>query len=286
VTRGGARTRRSARRRGGRLALGMTLSTAVTGFVLAVPVVSSGSPATTVSLDSSSSSATRSAEESSPVVMGRDGTPAPSSAVETPAVPPASDVPASDVPASEVSASEVSASDVPAAEVPAAEVPTPSADAAVPPEMSAAAPETATATPGPSTSPTATSAGAPARGVEGQVIALVNAVRADAGCAPLVHDEGLARVARAHSADMSDRDFFDHENPDGLDPFERAEAAGLTNAQAENIAHGQPDPAAVMDDWMDSRGHRANILNCELRTLGVGVAEGPGGPWWTQLFGD
>jgi uncharacterized protein YkwD len=117
------------------------------------------------------------------------------------------------------------------------------------------------------------------------VLALVNTARAAAGCDPLVADGGLAGVARAHSADMRDRDFFDHENPDGLDPFDRAEAAGRTNAQAENIAYGQPTPAAVMDAWMDSRRHRANILDCDLRTLGVGIAEGPGGHWWTQLFG-
>jgi uncharacterized protein YkwD len=85
---------------------------------------------------------------------------------------------------------------------------------------------------------------------------------------------------------MRDRDFFDHTNPDDLDPFDRADAAGQTNARAENIAAGQDDPAAVMTAWMNSSGHRANILNCELRTLGVGVAKGAGGPWWTQLFGD
>jgi len=68
--------------------------------------------------------------------------------------------------------------------------------------------------------------------------------------------------------------------------LESAEAAGQSNARAENIAYGQPNPAAVMDAWMDSSGHRANILNCELTALGVGIAEGPGGPWWTQLFGD
>ena len=117
------------------------------------------------------------------------------------------------------------------------------------------------------------------------MIALVNAVRLDAGCAPLVptgaRDGGSGAQCR-HARP----DFFDHENLAGLDPFERREAAGLTNARAENIAYGQPDPAAVMDDWMESKGHRANILDCELRTLGVGVAEGPGGPWWTQLFGD
>jgi uncharacterized protein YkwD len=272
----------------------------VTGFVLAVPVVSSDSPTTPMSMDSATSSTARHAEESSPVVMGRDGTPAPPAA-GTPAAPPASEVPgsevpgsevpgsevpASELPASEVPASEVPASEVPASEVPASDVPASSADAPVTPQVSAAAPGTETDTPAPSRTAAASSAGARAPGVEAQVIALVNAVRLDAGCAPLVHDEGLAKVARAHSADMRDRDFFDHENLAGLDPFERAEAAGLTNARAENIAYGQPDPAAVMDDWMESKGHRANILDCELRTLGVGVAEGPGGPWWTQLFGD
>jgi uncharacterized protein YkwD len=290
LTRSLVRTRRSARRRGGRLGLGMALSTAVTGFVLAVPVVSSDSPTTPMSMDSATSSTARHAEESSPVVMGRDGTPAPPAA-GTPAAPPASEVPGSEVPgsevpASELPASELPASEVPASEVPASDVPASSADAPVTPQASAAAPGTETDTPAPSRTAAASSAGARAPGVEAQVIALVNALRLDAGCAPLVHDEGLAKVARAHSADMRDRDFFDHENLAGLDPFERAEAAGLTNARAENIAYGQPDPAAVMDDWMESKGHRANILDCELRTLGVGVAEGPGGPWWTQLFGD
>jgi uncharacterized protein YkwD len=83
---------------------------------------------------------------------------------------------------------------------------------------------------------------------------------------------------------MRDRNFFSHTNPDGLDPFARAARAGLT-ARAENIAYGQPDAAAVMDAWMNSPGHRANILDCSLTRLGVGVAEGAGGPWWTQLFG-
>jgi uncharacterized protein YkwD len=115
------------------------------------------------------------------------------------------------------------------------------------------------------------------------VLALVNVQRAAAGCGALTADPGLAALARAHSADMRDRHFFDHVNPDGLDPFQRAAKAGIV-AHAENIAYGQPDPAAVMDAWMNSAGHRANILNCDLTRLGVGVAEGPGGPWWTQDF--
>jgi uncharacterized protein YkwD len=118
------------------------------------------------------------------------------------------------------------------------------------------------------------------------VLALVNQARDRAGCDPLVADAGLAAVARAHSADMRDRNFFDHENPEGLDAVELAEAAGETNAQAENIAHGQATPAAVMAGWLDSSADRENILDCELETLGVGVAQGPGGAWWTQVFGD
>jgi uncharacterized protein YkwD len=138
--------------------------------------------------------------------------------------------------------------------------------------------------PAPAPTPPPAAAAPAAPGPEGQVLALVNAERAAAGCAPVSADPGLAAVARAHSADMRDRHYFSHDNPEGLDPFERAAAAGL-DARAENIAYGQPDAAAVMADWMGSSGHRRNILDCELHTLGVGVAQGAGGPWWTQLFG-
>jgi uncharacterized protein YkwD len=116
------------------------------------------------------------------------------------------------------------------------------------------------------------------------VLALVNAARAGAGCAAVSPDPGLTAVARAHSADMRDRGYFAHVDPDGRDPFDRAAAAGVA-ARAENIAAGQPDAAAVMAAWMDSPGHRRNILDCSLDSLGVGVATGSGGPWWTQLFG-
>ena len=136
---------------------------------------------------------------------------------------------------------------------------------------------------------TASTAVAPAAaadpGVEGQVLALVNQERAKAGCGALTADTRLATLARAFSADMRDRNFFSHTNPDGLDPFQRAAQAGITTMRAENIAQGQPDPTSVMTAWMNSPGHRANILDCSLRTLGVGVAYGTGGPWWTQDFG-
>lgn len=117
------------------------------------------------------------------------------------------------------------------------------------------------------------------------MLAIVIAERASAGCGPVAADEGLAGVARAHSVDMRDRGYFSHTSPEGLSPFDRAAGAGVAGSRAENIARGQSGAAAVMAAWMNSPGHRANILNCSLTRLGVGVAQGAGGPWWTQLFG-
>lgn len=123
-------------------------------------------------------------------------------------------------------------------------------------------------------------------GVEAQVLALVNDQRSAAGCGLLSADGALAGVARAHSADMRDRGFFNHTNPSGESPSDRVTAAGLGNYGGENIAFGYPTAQAVMQAWMKSPGHRANILNCALQTMGVGVAYGgASGPYWTQVFG-
>jgi RNA polymerase sigma factor (sigma-70 family) len=119
-----------------------------------------------------------------------------------------------------------------------------------------------------------------------QVVALVNKERADAGCGPLTENAQLDEAAQGHSDDMAARDFFDHTNPDGADPGQRITAAGYTwSTYGENIAEGQQTPEAVMDSWMNSSGHRANILNCAFKDIGVGVHKGSGGPWWTQDFG-
>ncbi|WP_371502525.1 CAP domain-containing protein [Kitasatospora sp. NBC_00374] len=119
-----------------------------------------------------------------------------------------------------------------------------------------------------------------------QVLDLTNVQRAQNGCGPLTGDAKLQAAAQGHSEDMAARDFFDHTNPDGDSPGKRIEAAGyLWRGLGENIARGQADPATVVDGWMHSPGHRANILNCSLTELGVGVHLGPGGPWWTQDFG-
>ncbi|MFB7663194.1 sigma-70 family RNA polymerase sigma factor [Kitasatospora sp. NPDC056138] len=122
--------------------------------------------------------------------------------------------------------------------------------------------------------------------IQQQVIDLVNTERSKAGCGPVRNNSKLQAAAQGHSDDMAARNFFDHTNPDGAGPQARIEAAGYQwSTWGENIARGQSDPAAVMDSWMHSPGHRANILNCAFTELGVGVHQGSGGPWWTQDFG-
>ncbi|MET8077341.1 CAP domain-containing protein [Streptomyces sp. NPDC005303] len=118
-----------------------------------------------------------------------------------------------------------------------------------------------------------------------QVLELVNAERAKVGCSPVAANSALADLAGAFSKAMADQGFFDHTDPSGATPWDRAAKAGITTLGGENIARGQADPAAVMEAWMNSPGHRANILNCDFKTLGVGVQFGTGGPWWTQDFG-
>lgn len=120
---------------------------------------------------------------------------------------------------------------------------------------------------------------------EAAVLQLVNEERAKVSCSPVAADSSLAELAEAFSEDMAARGFFDHTDPDGQDPWDRAAILGITALGGENIARGQATAEAVMDAWMNSPGHRANILNCDFKTLGVGVHLGDGGPWWTQDFG-
>ncbi|MER6410230.1 CAP domain-containing protein [Streptomyces humidus] len=118
-----------------------------------------------------------------------------------------------------------------------------------------------------------------------EVLSLVNEERAKAGCSAVAANSSLSDLAEKFSDDMAARGFFDHTDPDGASPWDRAAEAGISGLGGENIARGQADAAAVMAAWMNSPGHRANILNCDFTTLGVGVHFGPGGPWWTQDFG-
>ncbi|MFF8407913.1 CAP domain-containing protein [Streptomyces omiyaensis] len=169
------------------------------------------------------------------------------------------------------------------ATTPAKPKPKPSKTAATTP---AAAPTPAPTTEAPAEETKAAGSTADrADAAEAEVLRLVNVERGKVGCSPVQRSEGLARLAGDFSADMADRGFFDHTDPDGATPWSRAQAAGITSLGAENIARGQVDATAAMVSWMNSDGHRANILNCDFTTLGVGVHFADGGPWWTQDFG-
>ncbi|MFF4850059.1 CAP domain-containing protein [Streptomyces sp. NPDC001194] len=171
-------------------------------------------------------------------------------------------------------------------------VPVPPKSAAPKPPAPPAAPKPP-APPAPSATPTphapsATPVPTPDDGhsaEETAVVTLVNQERAQAGCGPVRANPPLAALAGAFSKDMAARGFFDHTDPDGNTPWDRATKAGLSGLGGENIARGQGDAQAVMNAWMNSPDHKANILNCEFRTLGVGVYVAAGGPWWTQDFG-
>ncbi|MET9724122.1 CAP domain-containing protein [Streptomyces zaomyceticus] len=126
----------------------------------------------------------------------------------------------------------------------------------------------------------------PAGGGEAEeVVRLVNVERAAAGCKALTVDADLTEAAQDYTDDMAATGNFSHTGTDGSQPQDRIEATGYTwSRSGENIAKGQADAAAVMDAWMHSPGHRANILNCGFTEIGVGVST-DGGPWWTQDFG-
>jgi uncharacterized protein YkwD len=120
-----------------------------------------------------------------------------------------------------------------------------------------------------------------------EVITLTNAERAAAGLPPLSPDPLLTDAAQAHSADMVARAFYAHTSPDGSEPWHRAAAAGSTRRSiGENIACGQRSAAEVVRGWMNSPGHRANILKPGFTHIGIGFAGGgTAGTYWTQLFG-
>ena len=100
----------------------------------------------------------------------------------------------------------------------------------------------------------------------------INRHRRAIGCTALLPDSRLAAVARRHSEDMVRRRFFDHTNPDGRDPFDRLRAAGVRfRAAAENIAQGRSRGRETYEDWIESRGHRHNIENCDYTHYGIGL---------------
>lgn len=118
---------------------------------------------------------------------------------------------------------------------------------------------------------------------ENEVIRLVNEIRAENGLKPLTANWELSRVARYKSQDMADHRYFSHTSPTYGSPFQMIRNFGLSFRTAgENIAYGQRTPQAVVNAWMNSSGHRANILNASYTQIGVGyVAKGH---YWTQMF--
>jgi hypothetical protein len=121
------------------------------------------------------------------------------------------------------------------------------------------------------------------------VVDLVNAERAAQGLHPLGVDHNLATAARDHSEDMGLQGYFSHTSLDGRTAPDRITAAGYSyNTYGENIAGGQPTPENVIDAWMSSSGHRANILNSNFCDIGVGyayLANSTYRHYWTQDFG-
>jgi Cysteine-rich secretory protein family len=121
-----------------------------------------------------------------------------------------------------------------------------------------------------------------------EVLVRVNQFRQSYGLAPLARNAALDLSAQAHSEDMARHHVMSHYGSDGSNPAARISAAGYAwQTWGENVAYGWPTPAAVMNAWINSPGHRANLLNRNFREIGIGVAYAPGtgSLYWTQDFG-
>ena len=118
---------------------------------------------------------------------------------------------------------------------------------------------------------------------EDEVIRLVNEIRVKNGLKALSKNWELCRVARYKSQDMVDKHYFSHTSPTYGTPFQMMKSFGITyRAAGENIAYGQRTPKEVVTAWMNSSGHRENILNSSYTQIGVGYVTN--GNYWTQMF--
>lgn len=124
------------------------------------------------------------------------------------------------------------------------------------------------------------------KNVEEEVLTLVNQERSKIGLKPLQMDWELSRVARMKSQDMAQKNYFSHTSPTYGSPFDMMKQFGINFRTAgENIASGQQTPKEVMESWMNSQGHRENILKPDYTHLGVGYYRGGSyGHMWTQMF--
>ncbi|WP_324604176.1 CAP domain-containing protein [Streptomyces sp. 303MFCol5.2] len=150
------------------------------------------------------------------------------------------------------------------------------------PKATATATATATASAAP-TSPSTSKAAAPASGTSARIVQLVNAERSKVGCSPVTLNAVLTKAAQAHSEDMATHQNMSHTGSDGSAPGDRITRAGYAwSTYGENVAYGYTTPEQVMSGWMSSPGHKANILNCAFKEVGVGLAQP--GSYWTQDF--
>ncbi|WP_055489121.1 CAP domain-containing protein [Streptomyces sp. TP-A0356] len=134
------------------------------------------------------------------------------------------------------------------------------------------------------TSPSTPKATATASGATARIVELVNAERSKVGCSPVTLNATLAKVAQAHSEDMASHQNMSHTGSDGSSPGDRITRAGYNwSTYGENVAYGYATPEKVMAGWMSSPGHKANILNCAFKEIGVGFAQPDN--YWTQDFG-
>jgi uncharacterized protein YkwD len=121
----------------------------------------------------------------------------------------------------------------------------------------------------------------PADPVIQEFLRLVNAKRRSVGCPKLEWDSQVSRVALTHCADMVSRNFFDHTNPDGKDPFSRLHDSNVVfSAAAENIALGVKTGRQAFETWLNSPEHRKNMLDCRFTRHGVAYVEG----LWTHIL--
>ena len=119
-----------------------------------------------------------------------------------------------------------------------------------------------------------------------QIAAGVNASRQSNGERPLRYNRELGRAAMAHACDMLANDFFDHRGSDGSNSQARVINAGYDVCiVAENIAWGFPRSEQIITGWMNSPGHRRNMLHPRIEEFGVGISQGPKGPYWVLVVG-
>ena len=150
---------------------------------------------------------------------------------------------------------------------------------------------TTTATQKPSSPSSPPAGGGSTNTQERQVLDLTNAARRQNGCGPLSLADSLVKAAERHASDMVRRHYMDHTDPEGNSAFDRMQASGFHgSAMGENIAAGYDTAQRVFAAWMQSDGHRKNILNCNYNKIGIGYDSGQvkpdyGNGSWVQDFG-